>query len=1045
MTKSGGVAAAFGFRYQYVVTVGMLLDLYEKSDLRSWFVDVDMDGQDSADILVSRGGLSWEIAVQVKASQAGASTTMGAPDVRRIFDFLAAEHSTIGDRRLVTNREFTQELANDVNGSLWARKTGECIDHDYSLLGDLIQGLLDRVAGIRERGAGGIEVHHIVLSQLIDLVHQRGSNRSQQRITRGDVAHILDEPTALLSDAGRERSWGRMIQVPHGRPIARAKMDSYLKSQLPLASLQTGLVRCAVFSGLSGTGKSSSVVRLVQERVENLAFVLWLDASSDEALQAQLPMVLKELGASSDGGDPAEMFTAALSQVPVPWLLVLDNADDADGTAKWVPRSGYGHAVVTSTSSSWPADFATCSTVQGFSVEEAREFLSTRFEVSLALWSVEQKRACDELSKRLEYWPLALEIATAWIRQRHGEFGEISDFVDRLDRLDLDDAMLVPHGYPTTAYRVVADLLEAVPDDAKTLATGIALMGGHRVPLTLLETWAAKLTSGNDARNELVRRNVIALSMNPDQRGPHIFDETVEMHDAVRLILERSRWGVAIEADALDELVRTCSEQVETLTAGERFIEAATLLPPVDELLGRCVTNLPPKQIPGTWTTLMHNVGSLAMLIDGVSPDPGWVMRIARRWLAIALNIRREVARQHDPVAIAALQIETIGALACVLHKLHEDDELLQAAWLAVEYGEPYGAEMNQIGTMVPEALHMIQEAIAKVSQVDERLLARLRVLEQATSRGDERRSVSPLVDELQQQMLNAMEMVDHAALEDGIDLALRAAETAWTEGVLVDKSIDCLLDIGVALLIVIVQRPADNQYARQMITRLLEGLAPRDRTLRQSQRVRSRLLEAVASKDSEALLRASTEAGRVTDSDKAILEPWVQVAKKINDQDARLDLFDDVGEGITVFNSSEDLQYWEALDVAHGVPILFVHNPSSFVITSAGRRSVGHTPFVSAGLTITTDPAAVRPIAKGWSLKFQEDGLWIYASNGQALVQQILITSDFTSHLRRAGGVLLVYHDPTQPRSKPLNAPAGWISLPQHPRRWGWRRFIPW
>lgn len=518
--------------------------------------------------------------MQVKASQAGASTTMGALDVRRIFVSLAIEHPTVSDRRLVTNRELTQELANNVGGSLWSRKSGEWFDHDDRGLGDLLQLLLERVAELRQRGAGGLQIHHIVLAQLIDLVHQRGSDRSQQRITRSDIDRILAEPAALLADATRERSWGRAIQVPRSRPIARPDMDSYLRNQLPMATLQTGSVRCAVFSGLSGTGKSSSVVRLVQERLESLAFVLWLDATSDISMQAQLPMVLKELGASNDGGDPAAVFTAAMSQVPVPWLLVLDNAADAESTAKWVPRSGYGHVVVTSTSAAWPAGFAAFATVQGFSVEEARSFLGARFEVPVSLWSDEQSEACDELARRLEYWPLAMELATAWIQQRHGGLEQLSDFVDRLDRLDLDDASLVPHGYPTTAYRVVMDLLDGLTKDAKTLAMGIALMGGHRVPVTLLDSWAAKLVSAPEARHELVRHSVVALSLHPDQRGPHIYDETAEIHDAVRLILERSPQGIPFEARALMALVQVCSEQIETLIEGERFIEAATLLPP---------------------------------------------------------------------------------------------------------------------------------------------------------------------------------------------------------------------------------------------------------------------------------------------------------------------------------------------------------------------------------------------------------------------------------------------------------------------------------
>lgn len=208
MASSGGVAAAFGFRYQYMVTVDLILDLYENPELMSWFVDVDLEGQDSADILVSRKGSSWDEAVQVKASQAGSSTVMGAPDVRRIFDSLSNEHPTVSNRRLVTNRKLTNDLACDSNGELWSRKPGEHFRHDNCDLGALVRLLLARIARLRERGPGGLQVHHIILAQLIDMVHQRGSDRSRQRITLNDVNRILAEPSALLADATQKRSWG---------------------------------------------------------------------------------------------------------------------------------------------------------------------------------------------------------------------------------------------------------------------------------------------------------------------------------------------------------------------------------------------------------------------------------------------------------------------------------------------------------------------------------------------------------------------------------------------------------------------------------------------------------------------------------------------------------------------------------------------------------------------------------------------------------------------------------------------------------------------
>ena len=1051
MASSGGVAAAFGFRYQYVVTVGLILDLYENPELTSWFVDVDLEGQDSADILVSRKGASWDAAVQVKASQACSRTVMGAPDVRRILDLLYNEHPTVSNRHLVTNRKLTQDLARDNDGELWSCKPDEHFRYDSRDLGTLIRLLLERIARLRERGAGGLQVHHIILAQLIDMVHQRGSDRTEQRITRDDVNRILAEPSALLADATQKRSWGRAIQVPRSTPIPRPELDSFISSKLPLKTLQTGDVHCAVISGLSGTGKSSSVVRFVQDRIENFAFVLWMDASSEISLQAQLPMILKELGASDDGGEPAAVFTAVMSQIPVPWLLVLDNAADAESTARWVPRSGYGHVVITSTNNSWSDNFAAYTTIQGFSIEEARSFFAARFDKPTSKWSKEQEQACDELARRLEYWPLALEFATAWIKQRGGDIERISDFVDRLDRLNLDDVSLVPHGYPATAYRVVMDLLKDLTENENTLIIGIALMGGHRIPVALLDSWIATLGSTHELLYGLMRRSVVTMSLHSDKRGPHAYDESVDMHDAVQLILTRSSEGISIRGRTLIALVHACSDRIETLIKEQRFIEAATLLPPIDILLSRCVSSFSTAHIPGEWTTLMHNVGALAVALDGVGPDPNWARHIGRRWLEGAIEIRKQITNDIDPLSVAALQIETIGVLAYFLDLLHEDEELLLLSRLAVDYGESHGEALNQIGTGVPWALRMIREAVENRHPDDRKLHERLHSLEIETSQGQwKHQNPSPLIEKLQLDMLEALSMAQHDHFQDGVNLILKATELAFNRGILFAKSIEFLLDIGAALIIAVAQRSADNQHLRQLIIQIVDGASSFDDSLTPSQRARMNILKAVGVRKTDDLRQAIIEALQVVDDNHELLDLWTYTAEIIANQFARQDQFINSPDGFTVFNSSDEILYYEAIDQIHNTPALFICNPCFYMIDNVGLHPLGHVPFVESGLTITANPTAVRPIANGWHLTLQDDCLEIYPAGGQPLSQQIRISSEFSDLIRQANGVLLVYHDYTKPFDETLTAPAGWISFPQNPaasgyRRRGWRRLFSW
>ncbi len=111
----GGIASAFGFRYQYLITVEILLELFENSGTRDWTVEVDRADQDSADILVYRSAtVSPSRAIQVKASLAESSTTIGLTRVREILAALVREHPAAATHELVTNRTMTAELKQEL-------------------------------------------------------------------------------------------------------------------------------------------------------------------------------------------------------------------------------------------------------------------------------------------------------------------------------------------------------------------------------------------------------------------------------------------------------------------------------------------------------------------------------------------------------------------------------------------------------------------------------------------------------------------------------------------------------------------------------------------------------------------------------------------------------------------------------------------------------------------------------------------------------------------------------------------------------------------
>ena len=252
-----------------------------------------------------------------------------------------------------------------------------------------------------------------------------------------------------------------------------------------------------MLKGLSGTGKSATACLHARSLLEHVAFVLWLDASSAAVLESQVPIVLDQLGARiTPSNTPAQDLVEVLSGLPVPWALVLDGASTLAEVDPWVPRSGYGQVLLTTSVTNWPESFAPAMTMDAFCEIEARLFVARRLGRPVELWSTEQLSACDSMSRSLAGWPLALELAIGWITRHGGSIAAMQQFAERIDRLDLDNETLLPHGYPRTAAHVVLSQWRELSPEAQSLASLLLVMGGSRVPSRLLLDLVARQGDG---------------------------------------------------------------------------------------------------------------------------------------------------------------------------------------------------------------------------------------------------------------------------------------------------------------------------------------------------------------------------------------------------------------------------------------------------------------------------------------------------------------------------------------------------------------------
>ncbi|MFV2101665.1 FxSxx-COOH system tetratricopeptide repeat protein [Micromonospora sp. LOL_024] len=164
-------------------------------------------------------------------------------------------------------------------------------------------------------------------------------------------------------------------------------------------------------SGGAGVGKSEIAREFAHRFAYDYDVVWWIPAQDRETVQAALGELAQEINVADSVG-AAEAAVAALSAprgAIARWLLIYDNADDADVLAGLLPRLGAGHVLFTSRddgSSNLPAPLE----VAAFTGDESTAMLRRTLGIS-----AEDARA---IAAAVEHLPLALRLATAWIRER---------------------------------------------------------------------------------------------------------------------------------------------------------------------------------------------------------------------------------------------------------------------------------------------------------------------------------------------------------------------------------------------------------------------------------------------------------------------------------------------------------------------------------------------------------------------------------------------------------------------------------------------------
>jgi tetratricopeptide (TPR) repeat protein len=171
-------------------------------------------------------------------------------------------------------------------------------------------------------------------------------------------------------------------------------------------------VRRVVLTGLGGVGKSSVAVEYVYRHQANYDLVWWVNGEQPARLLADLGALAAQLGLAADASQQAQV--AALRswlEHQQRWLVVLDNVDNPQAVADWLPRSATGHVVITSRAGVGWEQLASVLPVEVLAPADAAALLLDRAgETGPAA-----EPAAVTLAAALGGLPLALEQAGAYV------------------------------------------------------------------------------------------------------------------------------------------------------------------------------------------------------------------------------------------------------------------------------------------------------------------------------------------------------------------------------------------------------------------------------------------------------------------------------------------------------------------------------------------------------------------------------------------------------------------------------------------------------
>ncbi|CAG8067062.1 unnamed protein product [Penicillium nalgiovense] len=212
----------------------------------------------------------------------------------------------------------------------------------------------------------------------------------------------------------------------------RDQLWKELEEKLQIRHESASVPFAVTLHGLGGAGKSQLALKFTESNVNRFNPILWIDATREETVRSSFIRCAAELGLPEE--QEKQQSTTLVddrviqgvlrwlrdrTEMDDEWLVIVDNADDFTwGLKKLMPKGTRGKIVITSRDDqSQKLIDRGCEQIRVdvMSPREARLVLMRHLSDDIDLLPESVQADCDEVANKLEYLPLALDLAGAYI------------------------------------------------------------------------------------------------------------------------------------------------------------------------------------------------------------------------------------------------------------------------------------------------------------------------------------------------------------------------------------------------------------------------------------------------------------------------------------------------------------------------------------------------------------------------------------------------------------------------------------------------------